>query len=638
LNQEKRLFLAMVLCVLVFVGFQFLFPAPKKPPAKPKTPVPGAPGAVPVPAPAPAGAVPPAAEGAARVVPAEAPPVAFVSGRVHTSTLSRGASLGRAWLEGVESRPGSDPSSEAEALAFLEVPAPDQPGAFSVSLASPDLELADIAMEPWELVSPPGKTPIVYRARALKRDRGGKGIVVEKRFLPAPGKEAWHFRMEVSVLNEDPELAGKRLELRVRGSSAVHAPEGSRDAILGKVKIRNTSSTKDMTGSAAFKAVQEKEVAVVEGDIEWVAVTSTYFAVILDPDAPSEGEPARPLAVRWDAVMPAPGKGNPRPAPLPSPVLSLPLGGAPGSVPRAGVPVTAGFTVFVGPTANGISVGGEYVPVLDRDEEGFPYAKYKPAATHSFFFLIDIIAEGLLYLLKGFHALLPNWGVAIVLLTVLVRGALYPLSKKSLRSTIEYSQKMQKIKPKLEALKSKHGDDRRKISEEQFRLMKEHDVPLLPGGCLITFLQLPIWWALYQMLQTSFDLRHAPFLWVEDLSQADRLWHMLPGVASIPMVPNALEWLNLLPLLMTATWFFSSKATMTPPADEQQAQMQAMMQWMPFIMLLFPGFYTMPAGLCLYITASSTWGIVESRIIRKKYGAAPAQPPAPPAPAGAGGR
>ena len=72
---------------------------------------------------------------------------------------------------------------------------------------------------------------------------------------------------------------------------------------------------------------------------------------------------------------------------------------------------------------------------------------------------------------------------------------------------------------------------------------------------------------------------------------------------------------------MTGTWFFSSKAMQTPPADEQQAQMQSMMQWMPFIMLLFPGFYSMPAGLCLYITASSTWGIVESRLIRKSMGA-----------------
>ena len=122
-------------------------------------------------------------------------------------------------------------------------------------------------------------------------------------------------------------------------------------------------------------------------------------------------------------------------------------------------------------------------------------------------------------------------------------------------------------------LREKYGNDRQRISQEQFKLMKEHGVPLMPGGCLLTFLQLPIWIALYGMLQTNFDLRHASFLWIDDLSQADHLVEWLPGVRTIPMVPNALQWLNLLPLLMTATWFFASKATMTPPADEQQAQM-----------------------------------------------------------------
>jgi membrane protein insertase Oxa1/YidC/SpoIIIJ len=94
--------------------------------------------------------------------------------------------------------------------------------------------------------------------------------------------------------------------------------------------------------------------------------------------------------------------------------------------------------------------------------------------------------------------------------------------------------------------------------------------------------------------------------------------------------------------VMTLTWFFASKATMTPPADEQQAQMQAMMQWMPFVMLLFPGFYDMPSGLCLYITVSSSWGILESRFLKKRLAAAAeaaaaaaaAAPPPPPAPRG----
>jgi YidC/Oxa1 family membrane protein insertase len=539
------------------------------------------------------------------MVPAPTPPFPFVSGRIRSEAICRGGSLGKSWLAGVPAHPGSDATTEAGALEFLNEVEPGKPGAFSVTLSSPELELVDLEAEPWTLVS---RSPLTWSARALKWERDGKGIIVVKRLLPVDDGEAWHFRMEVEVRNEDPELAGAKLDLRVRGASLVHSPEGSRDLIAGRVKLRNTSSPKSTTGPAALSGIQKHEPILVDGDVEWAATCSTYFAAILDPDDAGEGEAPHIPSVRWEGLVPPATERDPHPFAMPSPVLSIPLG-----VKKEGVATTVGFTCFVGPTANDIPIAGEYHPVLDRPE----YERFKPVRDPGWF---DLIGQGMFFVLRAFHAVIPNWGVAIILLTVLVRGCLFPLSRKQLRSTIEYSKKMQKIKPKIDALKDKHGDDRRKISEEQFKLMKEHDVPLMPGGCLLTFLQLPIWISLYGMLQHSYELRHAGFLWVQDLSQADHLWHMLPGVNGIPMVPNAAEWLNLLPLLMTATWFFSSKATMTPPADEQQAQMQKMMQWMPFIMLLFPGFYTMPAGLCLYITVSSSWGIVESRLIRKSLG------------------
>ncbi len=623
MSQDKRLFLALGLCIFVMVALQMLFPGkplPRKPvPAKVPAVAPAPPvvAAGPSPAPPVPGPVPAPAAGAANggglqpPVPAETPPVRLDSGRIHAMVTCRGGgSLGKTWLEGIPALPGSDASREAGALEFLNEIHPGQPGAFATTLFSRFVDLEDLELRPWEVVSKPGEMPLVLRTRALKHEREeGKGIVVEKRILPAAGRDAWHFRMEIEIRNGDPELAGFKSELRVRGAAMVHDPEGARDLIYGRVKLRKTSSPRSTNGGSAQKGIKDHEPVTVEGDVEWTATASTYFAAILDADDPAEGETARPLSVRWDALTAPATPATPHPAPQPSPILSIPV-----DVPKPGDTVKIGFTVFVGPTANEIRIGDAYVPVLDREE----YARFKAVRDPGWF---DIISQGLFYILKGFHAIVPSWGLSIVLLTVLVRGCLYPLSRKQLKSTIEYSKKMQKIKPKLDALKEKHGEDRRRMSEEQFRLMKEHDVPLMPGGCLLTFLQLPIWIALYGMLQSSFDLRHAPFLWMGDLSQADHLWHMLPDVRDIPMVPNALEWLNLLPLLMTATWFFSSKATMTPPADEQQAQMQAMMQYMPFIMLLFPGFYTMPAGLCLYITASSTWGIVESRVIRKRLGA-----------------
>ena len=615
MSQEKRLFLALGLCVLVIFGVQVLFPPPKKPPVKP--PVPGkteepakpeAPGAAPAPDPAaPAGV----ANGRqAHLVPAPFEAVPFRSGRIRSEVVARGGALGKTWLAGVPAQPGSDPTTEAGALEFLNEVLPGKPGAFTVTLSSPDLELVDLEAEPWTLESKPGEFPVVLGARALKWERDGKGIVVLKRFVPAADGDAWHLRMEVEIRNEDPELAGRKLDLRVRGSALVHASEGGRDISAGRVKVRNTASPRSTDGPSALAGIHKREPVIVEGDVEWAATASTYFAAILDPDDAGEGEVPRIPLVRWEGVVPPPTERDPRPFAVPSPVVSLPVG-----VPKTGAVLRAGYTVFVGPTANDIPIGGTYLPVLDRPE----YERFKPVRDPGWFHLIE---QGMFLVLRAFHAVVPNWGVAIILLTILVRICLFPLSRKQLRSTLEYSKKMQKIKPKIDALKEKYGDDRRKVSEEQFKLMKEHGVPLMPGGCLLTFLQLPIWIALYGMLQHSYELRHAPFLWVADLSQADRLWHMWPGVHAVSMVPDALEWLNLLPLLMTATWFFSSKATMTPPADEQQAQMQKMMQWMPFVMLLFPGFYTMPAGLCLYITVSSTWGIVESRIIRKGLDAA----------------
>ena len=618
MSTEKRLLLALALAVAVIVVVEWIFPTPpprQRPPAEPAAPAaPGAPAGDP--------SAPPAA-GAAPAAPAAAPdpaepeavePFEFRSGRLVATARARGASLGRLWIRGVPATPGADASKSDGALAFLEEPPDGIPGALSVSLASFNLDhrLLDLEKRNWERVSGPGAVPVVWRTRALRDEpEPGKGITVTVRWIPAAGDDDFHLRAEVTIENGDSSCAGFPLDLRVRGASVVHPPDDpSREMLQGFVKVRGVAGVRSTTGPAAREAILEKNREPVKGDLEWAATASTHFAAILDPDDGIGGKPLPAAQVLWDAWLPAPRDGGFRPVHQPSPLLSIPVG-----VPPAGASVTVGFTLFVGPTAGEATLDGSRRPILDRPE----YSGYPPVRDPGWF---DLIGRGLFLLLAAFHAVVPDWGVAIVLLTVLVRGLLFPLSRRQMRGTIEYSRKLQKIKPKLDALKAKYGNDRQKMSQEQFRLMKEHDVPLMPGGCLLTLLQLPIWIALYGMLQTNYDLRHAPFLWIDDLSQADHLVRLFERIEDIPaLVPNAMQYLNLLPLLMTATWFLASKATMTPPADEQQAQMQRMMQWMPFVMLLFPGFYTMPAGLCLYITASSTWGIVESRLIRKSLDA-----------------
>jgi YidC/Oxa1 family membrane protein insertase len=174
-----------------------------------------------------------------------------------------------------------------------------------------------------------------------------------------------------------------------------------------------------------------------------------------------------------------------------------------------------------------------------------------------------------------------------------------------------HSQKMQRLKPKMDAIKEKHKDPK-KQQELTMKLMREEKVTLLPSGCFLAFAQMPIWIALYGVLQSTFEMRHASFLWVKDLTGPDHLVH-LPFFAGMWLMP---EWLNLLPILMMATWYTS--AAMQPlPDDPQQASTAKMMRWMPVLMGLM--LYSYASGLTLYMTMSALWSIGETWYIRKKW-------------------
>ncbi len=123
--------------------------------------------------------------------------------------------------------------------------------------------------------------------------------------------------------------------------------------------------------------------------------------------------------------------------------------------------------------------------------------------------------------MRWFHAVLVhNWGVAIILLTVLVKVLLYPLTAKSMQSMNE----MRKLQPEIEKLKAKFGSDREKLNLATMQLYQQHKVNPL-GGCLPMLLQMPIWFALYATLQTSVELYREPFLWMHDLTRHDPLLH-----------------------------------------------------------------------------------------------------------------
>ena len=205
----------------------------------------------------------------------------------------------------------------------------------------------------------------------------------------------------------------------------------------------------------------------------------------------------------------------------------------------------------------------------------------------------DIISQVLLQVVAFLHAVVKNWGVAIILLSILIYLVLYPLSIKQMRSMKE----MQALQPKIEALRKQNKDNPQKLNKEIMELYKEHKVNPL-GGCLPMVLQIPIFFALYQALIRSIALKGAAFLWVKDLSEPDRLM-ILPF--AMPFLGNEL---NLLPILMVIVMFLQQKLTSTASSGMSSEQQKIMLFMMPVIFLVI--FYKMPAGLVLYWFVNST--------------------------------
>ncbi len=198
-----------------------------------------------------------------------------------------------------------------------------------------------------------------------------------------------------------------------------------------------------------------------------------------------------------------------------------------------------------------------------------------------------VFARGLLYVMRWLHAFVGNWGIAIILLTLLVKIVLFPLTYKQMQSMNE----MRKLQPEIEKLKAKHGDDREKLNMAVMGLYREHKVNPL-GGCLPMLLQMPIWFALYAALQTSVELYREGFLWIQDLTQHDPIF--------------------VLPLLMGASSFVMQKLS-PQPAENAQAKM---------MLYFFPIFFTfimlqVPAGLTLYIVVNNVLSIVQQQGMMK---------------------
>jgi YidC/Oxa1 family membrane protein insertase len=328
------------------------------------------------------------------------------------------------------------------------------------------------------------------------------------------------------------------------------------------------------------KAVSDGKAEQWTVSPNYIGVDVQYFAALI---LPVENQTETPYFKEIQQKLVGPNQGDKSDVTVEMTSVDLQLPAAKNGQP--GKAVSHSFRIFAGP----------------KRDDVLP-----PGTNHVIDFgMFHLISRPMLGLLKFFHALFGSWGIAIMCLTVCVRGAMFPISIKQARGAA----KMQEIAPEIQALKEKYKNDKEKFARAQMELFSKHNYNPL-AGCLPLFLQLPIFMGLYQSLNMAVDLRAAPFLWIDNLAAPDALF-------ALPFVVPFFGWkaFNILPLFTVALFIVQQKMMMPPAANEEQAMQQKMMTYMTVFMGVM--FYTVPAGLCVYFIASSIWGLAERKLLPK---------------------
>jgi YidC/Oxa1 family membrane protein insertase len=545
---DRNTFLAFALSFLV-VSLWVAFEADRRPRPVPQrtAPVPeGQPSAVSTaeapPAPAQLPAVPEKPSEPERRIPIE-------NELFRAELSSHGAGLVRWELQGyfASSQEGGDP---VELTAWQ----PEQ----TVALATPmqGLGLGDLSQAAFSVTeASPNRVTFEYSAA---------GLTVRKVYRFE--RDSYLFRLGIEVVNQTSGSVAPEFVLRWPARLRKGADFSDtmlavlHDGDLERVPLSGFGT--GGLGSSLFGSTPER-TKHFDGEVDWAGVQTRYFLAVVLPDVP------RDTQVRLSAEEP----GAEALAELALRPFSLPAGRA----------VEREFRVYVGPKEpERLAAIGAH---LDRSiDVGWAW--------------IAPLTRGFNWLLRACYSVIPNYGVAIILITLLVRLVTAPLATKQMRSM----KRLGELQPKVRALQEKHGDDRQRQSQEMMKLYRESGVNPL-GGCLPMLLQVPVFIALYYALQSSIDLRQAPFVaWIQDLSQPETIFS-LPGLG-IPV--------RLLPLLMGVSMIAQQKLTPTT-MDPSQARM--MMTVMPVMFTVL--FYTFPSGLVLYWLVSNLLAIGQQLLMNR---------------------
>ena len=377
--------------------------------------------------------------------------------------------------------------------------------------------------------------------------RGGDpdGLTVVKRLTFHP--DSFIVDYEIALVN----YGSQALPLRVaslfgEGPRGAHEPTGYR-AHRGPIWRTDVDSLETEDPDELGPGLRVREP-------NWVGITDTYFITAVEPLSPIshafyEGEPVQRAGDEvWVAAYG-----------MELPQVAL----APGKM------VTGAFKLYLGPkrVSEMEKFGGQLETSLDLT--------------------LDILSQPMLAMMRWFYGFTGNYGVSIILLTVVVRVVLFPLTYRGMLNI----KRMQKLQPRMVALREKYKNDKERLNREMIAMYRKHKMNPL-GGCLPIALQLPIFFALYTALLGAIELRHEPFmLWITDLSEKDGLY--------------------ITPLLMGGSMLLQQK--MTPTAmDPTQAKI---MMWMPLIFMFF--MMSFPSGLVLYWLTSNTLSIVQQIVINR---------------------
>lgn len=358
-----------------------------------------------------------------------------------------------------------------------------------------------------------------------------------------------------------------------------------------------------------------------EYDLVWLAMTNRYFGAALHPlvdPGPAPVDKVFHAAERVERlVLNDSGKNV---------LMALSLTSEPIAIP-AGSGRRLDLGLYAGPLKKG-TIAGEPVPAKVGLDRLVAYNFGGMCAVCTFPF----ITSSLIGLLRFLHEYVVfDYALAIIMLVVIVRTMLHPVTRWSQIRMQRFGKQMQAMGPKQKKIQERYKDDRKKLQEEMGKLWREEGInPAGMLGCLPMFLQTPVWIALYATLYFAFELRHQQaffglfqaisgwkWLFLADLSEPDRFIYFGRTIVTLPML-GPISSINVLPFLLAAVFFVHQKyltpptsASTTPEQEQQQKIMRVMMVVMfPVIM------YNAPSGLALYFICNSSLGIIESRMIR----------------------